>query len=67
MKVVLTEEKANTNRFSGKKRLQYVANSDIKEVRKACPWAIMTYPYKDGHMAFETVKGYNEWLENKRD
>jgi hypothetical protein len=62
MKVSLVEEKQNIN---SKKRLQYVSNSDIKEVRKICPWAILTYPYKEGHMAFETVSVYNEWLKQK--
>ena len=63
MKISLVEEKAN--QMKSKKRLQYVGNSDIKEVKKICPWAILTYPYKEGHMAFETVTGYNEWLRTQ--
>lgn len=64
MAIILNED-APFRTTRNTKRVKYINDPDVKNVKKTCPWALMTVPHKEGHMAFETVAGYTEWAKNK--
>ena len=69
---LLTDRPFVSQPYSSKtKNVRFIANSDVKEVKKVCPWAVITVPHvtedgSEGHMAFKTVSGYSEWMTARK-
>ena len=74
MPVALTTETpyVSSQPYSNKsKNVRFIANTNVDEVKKACPWAVITTPHtassgEEGHMAFKTVAGFSEWMSQKK-
>lgn len=72
MPVVLSSERPlfSSGYRKNKKNVKFVSNANNSEVRKECPWAVITVPHVEdgveGHMVFRTVSDYTNWVkENK--